>query len=278
MEAPIWDAEVVLGIPLLRCQGTAPDGTTCRIFLATSPDLCYRVWQTLIHLSAIDPNSNEIMSVMRELADLVVCGCEHRTNRASEVATIMSSWMVMVQFYRSGARLPAILVSQAVSISMRTGEDVMDVMENVLRNLNDDGSDDGSSESEEGEESSGGSEGSDVSMGDGAVDVLGANVVAPVANMIPLAPAVHHIRSPPRPSAPPVRRPLDTCPCCRDQIESEDDAVWCRAQCGGNIHRVCFQEWRNSCLDEVERWVSEEERLRYITCVFCRRRWLNEWE
>ena len=38
------------------------------------------------------------------------------------------------------------------------------------------------------------------------------------------------------------------CPICFMPFESNerDDIVWCRAACGNNIHRACFEQWAKS--------------------------------
>jgi hypothetical protein len=65
------------------------------------------------------------------------------------------------------------------------------------------------------------------------------------------------------------RKPLaDECPICNEEIHCPDDAVWCRAQCGQNMHRGCFAPWRRECLD----------REATVTCVYCRAPWKYEWE
>jgi hypothetical protein len=60
------------------------------------------------------------------------------------------------------------------------------------------------------------------------------------------------------------RRPItDPCPICTSEICCEDDAVWCRAQCGQSIHRGCFAAWRTECLARAE----QDTRAR-VTCVY----------
>ncbi|KAE8447155.1 hypothetical protein EG329_010986 [Mollisiaceae sp. DMI_Dod_QoI] len=42
----------------------------------------------------------------------------------------------------------------------------------------------------------------------------------------------------------PRRQPLDDdCYVCYEAIDHLDDAVWCKAECGKNIHRGCFEQW-----------------------------------
>lgn len=89
----------------------------------------------------------------------------------------------------------------------------------------------------------------------------------------------------------PRRKPLtDPCFVCMEHIALPDDAVWCRAQCGQNVHRACFNEWRTHCLATYDRQHSrattgnqnanngELARLRSVKCMFCRTPWRWEWE
>lgn len=62
----------------------------------------------------------------------------------------------------------------------------------------------------------------------------------------------------------PRRRPItEPCPVCTSEICCEDDAVWCRAQCGQSIHRGCFASWRRECLGG-----EEQGRRARVTCVY----------
>ena len=92
----------------------------------------------------------------------------------------------------------------------------------------------------------------------------------------------------PRPHRSVVRKPIaDDCGICFEPMCCPDEAVWCRAQCGKNLHRECFGEWRRQCLEDAERrrmddWEDEEQRpedrLAAVTCVFCRSIWKWEWQ
>ena len=88
----------------------------------------------------------------------------------------------------------------------------------------------------------------------------------------------------------PQRRPLiEPCCVCMETLESEQDAVWCRAQCGQNIHRSCFEEWRDQRLGTYDNHpdrrnevldvrVHKRLRMKSVRCVFCRSAWKWEWE
>ena len=57
------------------------------------------------------------------------------------------------------------------------------------------------------------------------------------------------------------------CPICFTPFEDPDDTVYCRAQCGQNMHKECFEMWaatkRKSPRDKV-------------TCPFCRTPWQGD--
>jgi hypothetical protein len=50
------------------------------------------------------------------------------------------------------------------------------------------------------------------------------------------------------------------CPVCVMEFESDDDIVWCKAACGNNIHRQCFEQWAKS-------------KPGAVMCVYCRTIW-----
>lgn len=33
------------------------------------------------------------------------------------------------------------------------------------------------------------------------------------------------------------------CPVCVMEFEPKEDIIWCKAACGNNIHRQCFEQW-----------------------------------
>ncbi|KAG9235048.1 hypothetical protein BJ875DRAFT_504274 [Amylocarpus encephaloides] len=60
------------------------------------------------------------------------------------------------------------------------------------------------------------------------------------------------------------RKPIEgDCPVCVMEFDDSDkpeDILWCKAACGNNIHRHCFERWAKSKPGEVR-------------CVFCRTPW-----
>ena len=47
-------------------------------------------------------------------------------------------------------------------------------------------------------------------------------------------------------------------------METGEDIVWCKAACGQNFHKECFEKWRAS-RGGVK-----------VTCVYCRAEWLED--
>lgn len=57
------------------------------------------------------------------------------------------------------------------------------------------------------------------------------------------------------------RKPIEgDCPICVTEFEAGEEIVWCKAACGNNIHKACFEQWAKSRPGEV-------------TCVYCRQPW-----
>jgi hypothetical protein len=59
------------------------------------------------------------------------------------------------------------------------------------------------------------------------------------------------------------RKPIEgDCPICFMELEPEkDEIVWCRAACGNNIHKACFQQW------------AATQNAQGVRCVYCRSAW-----
>jgi Ring finger domain len=60
-----------------------------------------------------------------------------------------------------------------------------------------------------------------------------------------------------------IRKPIEgECPICyMDFDEENNDLVWCKAACGNNMHKSCFEQWAAS------------RRGSTVKCVFCRTPW-----
>ncbi|KAL4782371.1 hypothetical protein BJX76DRAFT_291934 [Aspergillus varians] len=62
------------------------------------------------------------------------------------------------------------------------------------------------------------------------------------------------------------RKPVEgDCPICFMEFEPDkEDIVWCRAACGNNIHKACFQQW------------AATQNAQGVRCVYCRSQWQNQ--
>lgn len=47
-------------------------------------------------------------------------------------------------------------------------------------------------------------------------------------------------------------------------MEPGEDIVWCKAACGQNFHKECFEQWRQSKMGGR------------VACVYCRTEWEDE--
>ena len=63
------------------------------------------------------------------------------------------------------------------------------------------------------------------------------------------------------------RKPVEgDCPVCVmefDESDKSEDILWCKAACGNNIHRHCFEQWAKSKPGQVK-------------CVYCRTPWKGD--
>lgn len=66
------------------------------------------------------------------------------------------------------------------------------------------------------------------------------------------------------PFTPSNRKPISgDCPICFTEFApTAEEIVWCRAACGNNIHKDCFEQWARTRARGVE-----------VTCVYCRTPW-----
>ncbi|KAI4172223.1 MAG: hypothetical protein LQ343_003658 [Gyalolechia ehrenbergii] len=71
------------------------------------------------------------------------------------------------------------------------------------------------------------------------------------------------------PSAPSHRKEVaGDCPICFMEFEPEnEEIVWCKAACGNNIHKHCFEQWAKS-----------QKRMSDVRCVYCRTPWHGDEE
>jgi len=62
----------------------------------------------------------------------------------------------------------------------------------------------------------------------------------------------------------------DECAVCYEPMdtnnEEHDPIVWCKKQCGNNLHSACFDQWANSAISRNDP----------VTCPYCRAEWLDD--
>ncbi len=59
-----------------------------------------------------------------------------------------------------------------------------------------------------------------------------------------------------------TRKPIDgECPICVFDMEPSEEIVWCKASCGQNFHKECFEHWKTSKHGGL------------VTCPYCRAEW-----
>ncbi|KAL8725387.1 MAG: hypothetical protein Q9181_006438 [Wetmoreana brouardii] len=63
------------------------------------------------------------------------------------------------------------------------------------------------------------------------------------------------------------RKPIEgDCPICYTEFDAEnEDIVWCKAACGNNIHKQCFEQWART-----------QTRKADVRCVYCRTTWQQD--
>ncbi|KAI9645107.1 hypothetical protein NHQ30_005841 [Ciborinia camelliae] len=61
------------------------------------------------------------------------------------------------------------------------------------------------------------------------------------------------------------RKPIEgDCPICVFDMKPGEEIVWCKAACGQNFHKECFDQWKAS------------KRGALVTCVYCRTPWQED--
>lgn len=61
----------------------------------------------------------------------------------------------------------------------------------------------------------------------------------------------------------------DDCPICMESLlESGEELVWCKTQCGNSIHKMCFDRWSTTVVDR-----SGYNSKKSVNCIYCRAVW-----
>ncbi|MCJ1433639.1 hypothetical protein MMC27_003002 [Xylographa pallens] len=82
----------------------------------------------------------------------------------------------------------------------------------------------------------------------------------------PLSPSLQDSAKEADQDRPSNRKAIDgDCPICFTELDAEDkNIVFCRAACGNNLHRECFEQWARSQAGKT------------VTCVYCRTPWQGD--
>ncbi|ORX97519.1 hypothetical protein K493DRAFT_314040 [Basidiobolus meristosporus CBS 931.73] len=56
------------------------------------------------------------------------------------------------------------------------------------------------------------------------------------------------------------------CPICYEEMKPTDQLVWCKVQCGNNVHEECWSHWS----------LAKRKSGEQVTCVYCRAEWDGE--
>lgn len=68
------------------------------------------------------------------------------------------------------------------------------------------------------------------------------------------------------------RKPIEPdsdCPICYDALSAQESTIWCRAQCGSNMHAACFATW---AAEVRKRRTGAAE----VSCPYCRAHWVDD--
>lgn len=54
------------------------------------------------------------------------------------------------------------------------------------------------------------------------------------------------------------------CPICCEEFDDSEEIVWCKAACGNNVHKSCFEQW------------AATKGGHNVTCPYCRTPWTGD--
>lgn len=58
----------------------------------------------------------------------------------------------------------------------------------------------------------------------------------------------------------------EDCPICICEFQEGEPIVYCKAACGQNIHKACFETWKSTRLNSIG----------HVTCPYCRSNWVDD--
>jgi len=265
----IWNPQVLLGVEphseRYTCWGTTKKGKRCGNPVNKGDRM--RAARMLDTLACHPPTSTTVEDGLQEIAELCLC---KRWHRGTQVEDIVTDWtdLIAESFPRRG-RTEDLSYSSAdsrtESTSSRYARSLAPSPESMTRISTRSAPSRTSEEAGESVQSRPNATLSQHSRHSSTGTSRSEDVPRSVES--PHVSHTHHAHEV-------MRRPItEACGVCYEAIQTLEDAVWCRAECGQNIHRECWDlwsaEWHSQKSDSD---VDEEEQP---GCVFCRAPWVE---
>lgn len=266
--AKLWNPQAVLDVDPdshgYTCVGTTKKNERCRLAV-NRPDR-QKAARMLDSLAYQRPESDLVRDTLDEIAELCLCKRWHRDRQVDDI--VMQWNNIITEFFptaqRRGRESFSSTVSSTISISSRydrslapspSSAPMTRVSVTVPSTLR----------------TSAGSVQTD------PWDALSWNSHTwSTARSLPETPELRSPQAVPHiyPIRAVTRRPItENCVICEEEIRSPEDAVWCRAQCGKNIHSECWGVWRAEWLMQIIASDADEEQQ--LCCVACRAPWVE---
>lgn len=270
----IWNPQVLLGVE------PHSNGYTCRGEVKTGKEAGKRCGnqvnkpdrmkaaRLLDTIAYHRPTSTAVHNNLREIARL--CLCKGPKHRVSQLDDVVAEWTnVIAETFPRRGRTESLSYSSSdsrtESTSSRYARSLAPSDESMTRSSTRSGSSRTSEESGESVQSRPNSTHSQHSRHSSTSRSPSENVLHSVEST-----DVHHTSH----THNVTRRPItEACGICYEAIHTLEDAVWCRAECGQNIHRECWDLW--SAAWHSLRSGSDVHEEEQPICVFCRAPWVE---
>lgn len=253
----IWNPQALLGVDprseRYTCRGTTKKGKRCRNPVKNSDRT--RATRMLDTLAYHPPTSTTVEDDLQEIAELCLC---KRLHRGTQVEDIVTDWtdVIAESFLRRGRTEDlsySSTGSRTESTSSRYARSLAPSPESLTRVSTRSASSRTSEESIQSRPNATPPQHSRHS-----------STSTPPSEDVPHINHTHEV----------MRRPItDACGVCYEAIHSLEDAVWCRAECGQNIHRECWDLWSAEWHSQRSDANTDEEEQ--PSCVFCRAPWVE---
>jgi len=264
----IWNPQILLGVEphseKYTCRGTTKKGTRCGNSIKADR---MRAARMLDALAYHPPTSTAVENGLQEIAELCLC---KRWHRGTQVEDIVTDWTNVIarSFPRRGRTEDASYsstVSRNESTSSRYARSLAPSPASMTRVSTRSVLSPAPEESGESVQSRTNATPSQHSRHSSTITSPSEDVQRSVES--PDVPHTNHTHEI-------MRRPItEDCGVCYEAIHTLEDAVWCRAECGQNIHRECWDLW--SAEWHSQRSDSDVDEEQHPSCVFCRAPWVE---